>query len=122
MKTDIKRIDSLTHNDTAATKNINDNFAALQAGIEDSLSRTGKTPNFMDAELDMNTYRIINVGDAVDDTDVASYGQMKKGVERAEAAASKAETSEAKARQYASDARNSRDTAEQIVEKGKKDL
>lgn len=72
MKTPIKRLDSLTHNDTAATKTINDNFAALQQGIEDSLSRTGKTPNFMDAELDMNTRRIINVGEPVNDGDVVN--------------------------------------------------
>ena len=72
MKTPIKRLDSLSHNDTAATKTINDNFAALQQGIEDSLSRTGKTPNFMDAPLDMNTRRIINVGEAINDGDVVN--------------------------------------------------
>ena len=126
MKTNIKRIDSLTHNDTTATKNINDNFAALQAGIEDALSRTGKTPNFMDAELDMNTRRVINVGEAVDDTDAATWGQMKKGIERAEAAADRADNSanraaasEANARQYASEARDSRDRAEQAAKDAK---
>lgn len=136
MKTSIKRIDSLTHNDTTATKNINDNFAALQASVEDTLSRTGKTPNFMDAELDMNTRRIINVGDAVDDTDAANWGQMRKAVEKAEAAADRADksahkaaVSEVNARQYASEARDSRDRAEQarveteeIAEKAKKDI
>lgn len=72
MKTSIKRLDSVTHNDTTATKLINDNFQALQQGVEDSLSRTGKTPNFMDAVLDMNSYRIINVGEATEDTDVVN--------------------------------------------------
>lgn len=69
MKSQIRKLDSLTHNDSAATKLINDNFKALQQGIEDSLSRTGKTPNFMDKELDMNTRRIINVGDPLLDAD-----------------------------------------------------
>lgn len=89
MKTSIRKLDSLTHNDTAATKLINDNFAALQQGIEDSLSRTGKTPNFMDAELDMNTRRIINVGEAVNDGDVVNkkYVDDKVGdIEALEAA------------------------------------
>lgn len=77
MKTNIRRLDSVTHNDTAATKLINDNFEALQQGIEDALSRSGKTPNFMDAELDMNTRRIINCGDPVDDNDVVTVKWFK---------------------------------------------
>lgn len=72
MKTNIRRLDSVTHNDTAATKLINDNFEALQQGIEDALSRSGKTPNFMDAVLDMNMNRIINIADPVDDYDLAN--------------------------------------------------
>lgn len=77
MKTNIRRLDSVTHNDTAATKLINDNFEALQQGIEDAISRSGKTPNFMDAELDMNTRRIINCGDPVDDNDVVTVKWFK---------------------------------------------
>lgn len=72
MKTPIRRLDSLTHNDTAATKLINDNFEALQQGIEDALSRSGKTPNYMDAPLDMNMNRIINIATPVDDYDLAN--------------------------------------------------
>jgi hypothetical protein len=72
MKTNIRKLDSVTHNDTAATKLINDNFEALQQGIEDALSRSGKTPNFMDAALDMNMNRIINIADPVDDYDLAN--------------------------------------------------
>ena len=72
MKTNIRKLDSVTHNDTAATKLINDNFEALQQGVEDALSRSGKTPNFMDAALDMNMNRIINIADPVDDYDLAN--------------------------------------------------
>lgn len=118
MKTNIKRLDSLSHNDTAATKLINDNFAALQQGIEDSLSRTGKTPNFMDAELDMNSRRIINVGEAIDDTDVVSYGTYKKHIgqaisaaQSAASSANNAKNSAVEARQYARQARDARDEA-----------
>ena len=72
MKTPIRRLDSLTHNDTAATKLINDNFEALQQGIEDALSRSGKTPNYMDADFDLNTRRIINSGYPVNPNDAAT--------------------------------------------------
>ena len=77
MKTSIRKLNSVTHNDTAATKLINDNFEVLQQGIEDALSRSGKTPNFMDAELDMNTRRIINCGDPIDDNDVVTVKWFK---------------------------------------------
>ena len=58
MKVQIKRLDSVTHNDTTATKLINDNFKAIQDEIELQLSRDGKEPNFMNANLDMNSYKI----------------------------------------------------------------
>lgn len=92
MKAPIRRLDSLTHNDTAATKLINDNFEALQQGIEDSLSRTGKTPNFMDAVLDMNMNRIINIADPVDDYDLANkhYVDEQVALERNRAIAAEA--------------------------------
>lgn len=92
MKAPIRKLDSLTHNDTAATKLINDNFEALQQGIEDSLSRTGKTPNFMDAVLDMNMNRIINIADPVDDYDLANkhYVDEQVALERNRAIAAEA--------------------------------
>lgn len=115
MKTSIRKLDSLTHNDTAATKLINDNFAALQQGIEDSLSRTGKTPNFMDSELDMNTRRIINVGEAVNDGDVVNkkYVDDKVGdIEALEAAlAQEVENRQQADRELATDITAERDRA-----------
>lgn len=129
MKTEIKKLGSLSHNDTAATKLINDNFAALQQGIEDSLSRTGKTPNFMDKELDMNSKRIINTGDPVDETDAVNYGTYKKHIDQAVDAAhsaaisaNNAQNSAVETRQYARQARTSRDEAEEIVKTGKEGL
>lgn len=86
MKTPIRRLDSLTHNDTAATKLINDNFEALQQGVEDALSRSGKKPNFMDDVLDMNMHRIINIADPVDDYDLANKHYVDTKVAEEEAA------------------------------------
>lgn len=71
-KVDIKRLDSITKNDTTATEQINDNFKALQEAIENTLSRDGTGPNYMDADLDMNSYRIINSSDPVEDNDIVN--------------------------------------------------
>lgn len=91
MKTSIRRLDSLTHNDTAATKLINDNFEALQHGVEDALSRSGKKPNFMDDVLDMNMHRIINIADPVDDYDLANKHYVDTKVSEEETRAKAAE-------------------------------
>jgi hypothetical protein len=39
---------------------LNDNFDAIEAAFENTLSRDGDTPNFMQTPLDMNGYAIIN--------------------------------------------------------------
>lgn len=119
-KVDIKTLDSLSHNDSAATKLINDNFDALKKGVEDSVSRTGKTPNFMDAEFDMNNRRVINLGAPVDDSDAVSYGTYKKHIDKAIQAAEdsansakKSASSAAESKQYSIESRNARDLAKQ---------
>lgn len=91
-KVDILRLDSVTANDTAATALINTNFEALQDAIEDSLSRTGKTPNYMDAVLDMNSYRIINTAEPIDDLDVVNLGYLKSFVGNIEQLVQRAES------------------------------
>ena len=77
-KVDIKRLDSVTKNDTTATEQINDNFKALQAAIENTLSRDGTNPNYMDADLDMNSYRIINSADPVEDNDIVNLKYVEE--------------------------------------------
>ena len=71
-KVNVTRIDSVTSNDAAATAAINNNFQALQTAIENTLSRDGTTPNFMDANLDLNAHRIINVQEPESDNDVVT--------------------------------------------------
>ena len=79
-KVKIKRLDSVTANDTAATLLINENFQAIQTAIENTLSRDGTTPNFMDANLDLNSYKIINCGEATEDTDVVTLKFVKDAI------------------------------------------
>lgn len=75
-KVDILRLDSVTANDTTATLLINTNFQNIQQELENTLSRDGKTPNFMDTNLDMNSYKIINAGIAENDNDVLTLKQF----------------------------------------------
>lgn len=96
-KVQIRRLDSVTENDTAATLNINNNFEAIQQAIENTLSRDGTTPNFMDANLDMNSYKIINAGKAVDDNDLVNYKQFKDEIGAGQEAAAQAAASAAQA-------------------------
>ena len=76
-KVDILRLDSVTTNDTKATTTINTNFQNIQNVIETLLSRTGVTPNYMDAVLDMNSYRIINTAIPIEDFDVVNLKYLK---------------------------------------------
>lgn len=79
-KVDIKRLDSVTKNDTTATERINDNFKALQEAIENTLSRDGTGPNYMDADLDMNSYRIINSADPTEDNDIVNLKYVEERI------------------------------------------
>ena len=89
-KVNILRLDSVTNNDTTATSSINTNFMAIQEAMENTLSRDGTTPNFMDSDLDMNSYRIINAGDPENDTDVITKGWFDQYVEDAAGASATA--------------------------------
>lgn len=79
-KVSIKRLDSITKNDTTATEQINSNFLAIQEAIENTLSRDGTGPNYMDADLDMNSYRIINSADPVEDNDIVNLKYVEERI------------------------------------------
>lgn len=96
-KVDIKRLDSVTKNDTAATEQINDNFKALQAAIENTVSRDGTVPNYMDADLDLNSYRIINAAAPVEGKDVVTLEYFEEKAGGAVEAAAEASASASKA-------------------------
>lgn len=127
-KVDIKRLDSVTNNDTTATATINQNFENLQQAIENSLSRLGSTPNFMDADLDMNSYRIINGAAPKDPNDYVTleyveerFGDAAQYAEAAETFAEQAKSyaqqslvANSQAQAAASSAENSKNEAEAI--------
>lgn len=54
----------------------NSNWAAIEAAIENTLSRDGTAPNAMGANLDMNSFRMINVGNGLQATDAVNLQQL----------------------------------------------
>lgn len=47
-------------NTLSAKQALNDNFAEIEAALEDTLSRSGQTPNQMTADIDLNSNDILN--------------------------------------------------------------
>lgn len=64
------------NNQTTAVNTINANSDATEAALEKTLSRDGTTPNAMEAQLDMNSNRIINLPFPVEDTDPIRLGDI----------------------------------------------
>lgn len=48
----------------SSTATLNSNFDTIETAFDNTLSRDGSTPNSMGANLDMNSYKIINYSDA----------------------------------------------------------
>lgn len=74
-KITLSELASLTNETTALTQ-LNANFATIQDAIDDLLSRDGTSPNTMEANLDMNSYRIQNLPEAVDPTEPVRLGDI----------------------------------------------
>ena len=54
---------------------LNSNLEALRDAFENTISRDGSTPNSMEADLDLNDYDLLNVGE-VDATTLRIGGQL----------------------------------------------
>jgi hypothetical protein len=67
-KVTIQTVDSL-QNQVSALSKINANFEALADKIDTLLSRDGDTPNQMESNLDMNSYRITNLPEPINSTE-----------------------------------------------------
>lgn len=59
-KVSLRRIASL-QNETTALAVLNDNFSAIKEALKESMSRLGTAPNGMQANLDMDSNRILNL-------------------------------------------------------------
>jgi len=59
---------------------LNANFSLIESELDDTISRSGKTPNSMSVDFDMNTHRITNLSDGIDPQDAASLSQVTQVV------------------------------------------
>lgn len=55
---------------------INANNDAIETALENTLSRDGTAPNTMSANIDLNSFRIINAGDAQNGQEYVTYTQF----------------------------------------------
>ena len=62
-----------------STSLYNSNNELIEAAIENTLSRDGTTPNMMEADLDMNSNRITNLTDGVNNQDAVTVYQLTQG-------------------------------------------
>ena len=59
---------------------LNANFDAIEAAIENTLSRDGTSPNAMAANLDMGSNRVVNLAAPVDDNDAIRKVDVDSGI------------------------------------------
>lgn len=85
-KIELNRLTQVNNNEQNFLAALNDNLKRIQEAINDTLSRTGVVPNQMEQVLDMNGERIINVGPAVNPTDVVTKQDIQDIIDAAEAA------------------------------------
>lgn len=64
-------------NEATAIAAINANSAAIEAAVENTLSRDGTSPNSMNANLDMNSYRIQNLPEPIAATEPVRKGDVE---------------------------------------------
>lgn len=60
-----------------STQQIRDNNSLIEEAIENTLSRDGSAPNQMEADLDLNSNRIINVADPEESSDAVNKGWVE---------------------------------------------
>lgn len=77
----------------ASVAALNNNFNAVVDAIENTLSRDGTSPNQMEANIDMNSYRIVNLPDPSTDGEPATKGWIEGLPDTAAASAAAAEAS-----------------------------
>lgn len=75
-KVTLTELDSLTNETTALTA-LNTNFQTIQDAIDLLFSRDGTSPNTMEADVDMNSFRIENLPEAVGPTEPIRLGDIE---------------------------------------------
>ena len=63
-------------NGSSAVTEINNNNAAIETALENTLSRDGTAPNSMEADFDMNSNRILNLPEPLTETEPLRLGDV----------------------------------------------
>lgn len=64
----------------AAVDLLNENFDAIEAAFDNTLSRDGSTPNTWLANQDANHKRLLNLGDPIDDKDAVNKEYLVQSI------------------------------------------
>lgn len=65
-------------NPASARQAINEQLQKIEDEFQKVVYRDGSTPNSMEADLDLNSHRVLNVADAVHDKDAVNKGQVEE--------------------------------------------
>lgn len=98
-KVELNNLTQVVHNESNFLFALNENLKRLQQAINDTLSRSGKTPNQMEQVLNMNGKRIVNIGKGIDDTDAATVKDIKDMLARVDSAIARLSSLTIEARQ-----------------------
>jgi len=63
-------------NETTAIQTLNENFGLIATALDNTFSRDGTTPNTMQADVDINDRRLINLGTPLNGTDAARLADI----------------------------------------------
>lgn len=75
-KINLNNLSTISGNETSAINLINTNNDTIETASDNTLSRDGTTPNQMLANFDMNSFRILNLVDAINLTEPPTYRQV----------------------------------------------
>jgi len=67
----------------ASVDALNTNFDLIETAFDNTLSRDGSSPNTMSADLDMNSYKVLNITDPVNLYDAATKNYVDQSVSAA---------------------------------------
>lgn len=84
-KIEITELTQVVHNEKNFLTALNQNLLRIQEAIDDTLSRTAKIPNQMEAVLDMNGKRIINIGHSEGPRDIVTREEIQELIDSASA-------------------------------------
>lgn len=65
-------------NEASAISTINANMALIEAAMENTMSRDDTSPNEMLGDLDINSYKVVNVADPVADLDAVNLRTLRR--------------------------------------------